>query len=105
MREPASGMRATCESLLERLDIAPPRMTLGSNGAVIAATEAGLGVTLVSREAVRRPLDSGALVELPVPGLPLDRPWHLVSQPEPTPSTRLLVEQVLAVPELGWHEP
>ncbi|HLU53906.1 MAG TPA: LysR substrate-binding domain-containing protein [Pseudonocardia sp.] len=105
MREPDSGMRATCEALFERLGIAPPRMTLGSNGAVIAAAVAGLGVTLVSRVAVRHPLDSGALVELPVPGLPLDRPWHLVTQPEPTPSTRLLVEHVLAAPELGWREP
>jgi LysR family transcriptional regulator, low CO2-responsive transcriptional regulator len=105
LREPASGIRATCEALLERLDVLPPRMTLGSNGAVIAAAVAGLGVTLVSRHAVRRELDSGALVELPVPGVPLDRPWHVVSQPDPTPSTRLLIEHVLAVPELGWREP
>lgn len=105
LREPASGMRATCAAVLERLDIAPRQMTLGSNGAVIAAAAAGLGVTLVSRDAVRRELDTGALVELPVPGVPLDRPWHLVSQPDSTPSTRLLVEHVLASPELGWREP
>nr|WP_222132267.1 LysR substrate-binding domain-containing protein [Pseudonocardia sp. C8] len=102
LREPASGMRATCTALLETLDVAPPQMTLGSNGAVIAAAVAGLGITLVSREAVRRELASGALVELPVPGVPLDRPWHLVSQPRPTSSTRLLIEHVLAAPELGW---
>ncbi|WP_300009346.1 LysR substrate-binding domain-containing protein [Pseudonocardia sp.] len=105
LREPASGMRATCAALLERLDIAPPSMTLGSNGAVVAAAAAGLGVTLVSRQAVRRELDAGALVELPVPGAPLDRPWHIVAQPDPTPSTRLLLEHVLAVPELGWRAP
>jgi LysR family transcriptional regulator, low CO2-responsive transcriptional regulator len=105
LREPASGMRATCAAMLERLDIAPPQMTLGSNGAVIAAAAAGLGVTLVSRLAVRRELDAGTLVELPVPGVPLDRPWHVVSQPDPTPPTRLLVEHLLAVPELGWREP
>lgn len=105
LREPASGMRATCAALLERLDISPPQMTLGSNGAVIAAAAVGLGVTLVSRDAVRRELDSGALVELPVPGVPLDRPWHVVSQPEPTPSTRLLIEHLLAAPDLGWREP
>lgn len=105
LREPASGMRATCAALFERLDIAPPQMTLGSNGAVIAAARAGLGVTLVSRQAVVRELDSGALIELPVSGVPLDRPWHVVSQPEPTPSTRLLIGHLLAVPELGWREP
>lgn len=105
LREPASGMRATCTALLERLDISPPLMTLGSNGAVIAAAVAGLGATLVSRQAVHRELDSGALVELPVPGMPLDRPWHVVSQTDPTPSVRLLIEHVLAVPELGWRTP
>jgi LysR family transcriptional regulator, low CO2-responsive transcriptional regulator len=105
LREPESGMRATCAALLERLDITPQQMTLGSNGAVIAAAAAGLGVTLVSRLAVRRELDAGTLVELEVPGVPLDRPWHVVSQPDPTPSTRLLVEHLLAVPELGWREP
>jgi DNA-binding transcriptional LysR family regulator len=105
LREPASGSRATCEALLERLDVDPPRMTLGSHGAVVAAAVAGLGVTLVSRAAVRHLLEAGALVELPVPGAPLDRPWHIVSQPDPTPSTRLLIEHVLAVPELGWRAP
>jgi DNA-binding transcriptional LysR family regulator len=105
LREPASGMRATCTALLERLDITPPLMTLGSNGAVVAAAAAGLGATLVSRQAVRRELDSGALVELPVPGMPLDRPWHVVSQTDPTPSTRLLIEHVLAIAELGWRKP
>lgn len=105
LREQASGMRATCAALLDRLDISPAQMTLGSSGAVVAAAAAGLGVTLVSRLAVRRELGSGALVELPVPGVPLDRPWHVVSQPAPTPSTRLLIEHMLAVPELGWREP
>jgi DNA-binding transcriptional LysR family regulator len=105
LREQASGMRATCAALLERLDISPAQMTLGSSGAVVAAATAGLGVTLVSRLAVRRELASGALVELPVPGVPLDRPWHVVSQPAPTPSTRLLIEHMLTVPELGWREP
>jgi DNA-binding transcriptional LysR family regulator len=80
-------------------------LTLGSNGAVIAAAVAALGVTLVSRQAVRRELGSGTLVELPVPGVPLDRPWHVVSQGDPTPSTRLLIEHVLGVPELGWRAP
>ena len=104
LREPASGMRATCTALLERLDVTPPLMTLGSNGAVIAAAAAGLGVTLVSRQAVHRQLGSGLLVELPVPGLPLDRPWHVVSQPHPTPPTRLLVDHLLAA-GLGWRVP
>jgi LysR family transcriptional regulator, low CO2-responsive transcriptional regulator len=64
---------------------------------------AGLGVTLVSREAVRLHLDAGALVELDVEGVPMDRPWHVVTQPDPGPSTELLVAHLLATPELGWR--
>ncbi|MFC5996286.1 LysR family transcriptional regulator [Pseudonocardia hispaniensis] len=104
-REPASGMRATTTSLLAGLDIAPTQLTLGSNGAVVAAAVAGLGVTLVSREAVRQHLSSGSLVELPVPGTPLQRPWHAVSQADPSASTQLLIRHLLANPDLGWRRP
>jgi DNA-binding transcriptional LysR family regulator len=79
-------------------------MTLGSHGAVVAAAVAGLGVTLVSRQAVRRELDSGLLVELPVAGTPLDRPWHVVTQSAPTAPTELLINHLMAHRELGWQE-
>lgn len=78
-------------------------MTLGSHGAVVAAAVAGLGVTLLSRQAVRAELESGALVEVPVPGTPLDRPWHAVTQPDPTASTRLLIEHLTADRTPGWR--
>ena len=105
LREPASGIRATTTALLVGLDIEPAQMTLGSHGAVVAAAAAGLGVTLVSRQAVRSLLDEGALVELPVPGTPLHRPWHVVTPPSPTASTELLVHHLLAHHELGWTRP
>jgi DNA-binding transcriptional LysR family regulator len=102
-REPGSGMRATTATLLATLDMAPVQMTLGSHGAVVAGAVAGLGVTLVSRQSVRHHLDSGALVELPVPGTPMQRAWHAVSQPIATAATNLLVRHLLARRELGWH--
>ena len=64
---------------------------------------AGLGVTLVSRQAVHRELDAGALVELEVLGTPLDRPWHIVTQSSCTGSTELLITHLLAHRELGWR--
>lgn len=76
---------------------------LGSHGATIAAAQAGLGVTLVAREGVARLLSDGALVELPVPGLPLSRPWHVVTHPDATASTELLVRHLLDDPKLGWR--
>jgi len=78
-------------------------MVLGSHGAVVAAAVAGLGVTLVSRQSVRRQLDSGVLVEIDVPGTPLDRPWHIVTQLPCTGSTELLIGHLLAHRELGWR--
>ena len=69
----------------------------------LAAAVAGLGVTLVSRQAVQRELDSGALVELDVPGTPLNRPWHIVTQSPCTGSTELLIGHLLAHRELGWQ--
>ncbi|HEX4358168.1 MAG TPA: LysR family transcriptional regulator [Pseudonocardia sp.] len=105
LREPESGIRATTTALLSALEIVPPQLTLGSHGAVVAAAVAGLGVTLVSRPAVRAHLDSGALVELAVPGTPLQRPWHVVSQPAPTATTELFVRHLLAHRELGWRAP
>jgi DNA-binding transcriptional LysR family regulator len=98
LREPGSGVRATTTVLLERLDADPPVMALGSHGAVVAAAAVGLGVTLVSRQAVAAELRSGALVELPLEGTPLQRPWHAVTQPGATPSTELLVRHLLTRP-------
>ncbi|MDX1882135.1 LysR family transcriptional regulator [Mycolicibacterium sp. 120270] len=103
LRESGSGTRATTMALLEELEINPPQMVLGSHGAVVAAAVAGLGVTLVSRQAVRRELESGALVEVDVPGVPMDRPWHVVTQSPCTGSTELLISHLLAHRELGWR--
>ena len=52
MREPGSGTRATAEALLADLDITPLSLTLGSNGAIRESAGIGLGVTLVSRDAI-----------------------------------------------------
>jgi LysR family transcriptional regulator, low CO2-responsive transcriptional regulator len=103
LRESGSGTRATTTTLLEELEVSPPQMVLGSHGAVVAAAVAGLGVTLVSRQAVRRELEAGALVELPVVNTPMDRPWHIVTQSPCTGSTELLIVHLLAHRELGWR--
>jgi DNA-binding transcriptional LysR family regulator len=94
LREEGSGTRATCLGLLAALDVGPPTLTLGSNGAVVAGAVAGLGVTLVSRDAVREECRGGRLVELPMNGTPLDRPWHAVTHAELTPSVGLFLTQL-----------
>lgn len=95
LREPGSGTRATCEALLAALDADPPTLTLGSNGAVVAGAAAGLGVTLVSRDAVRGELASGALVTLVVPHTPMRRPWHAVTHRHMPAAAGLLLAHLL----------
>jgi DNA-binding transcriptional LysR family regulator len=104
MREPGSGTRATCEALLAALDADPPALTLGSNGAVVAGAVAGLGVTLISRDAVRATLAAGDLVELAVPHTPMIRPWHAVTRPRAAAAARLLVAHLLARDEPAGTE-
>lgn len=101
LREPGSGTRATTEAFLEELQIAPGTLTVGSNVAVCASVAAGLGVTLISRDAVARELGQGALAELPAPGTPLRRDWCLAARPGPLPApSRLFVQHVLSA--RGW---
>ncbi|MEX2658664.1 MAG: LysR family transcriptional regulator [Acidimicrobiales bacterium] len=79
LREDGSGTRSATDELLDHLRLDPPRMVLGSNGAVEAAVLAGFGVGLLPLGAVRRRLTSGALARVDCPGTPMDRPWHLVA--------------------------
>jgi DNA-binding transcriptional LysR family regulator len=96
LREPGSGTRASTDALLVDLDIAPLTLMVGSNGAITESASVGLGVTLVSRDAVAAELASGRLVELPVPGTPLHRDWYLVAHPgDLPPAAARLVAHVL----------
>jgi DNA-binding transcriptional LysR family regulator len=96
LREPGSGTRASTGALLAELDISPLTLIVGSNGAIKESASVGLGVTLVSRDAVAAELTAGRLAELPVPGTPLHRDWYLAARPErlPPPPARL-IEHVL----------
>jgi DNA-binding transcriptional LysR family regulator len=108
MREAGSGTRTTCEALLAALDADPPTLTLGSNGAVVAGAVAGLGVCLVSRDAVVRWLASGDLAELSVAQTPMARPWHAVTRPRPSAVAELLVAHLLTQDGpagSGWRKP
>src|SRR6516225_6250323 len=93
---PGSGTRASTAALQAELDMAPLALMVGSNGAIRESARVGLGVTLVSRDAVAAELAGGALAEIPVPGTPLHRDWYLLARPEqlPPPTSRL-VEHVL----------
>jgi LysR family transcriptional regulator, low CO2-responsive transcriptional regulator len=108
MREAGSGTRETCEALLAALDAEPPTLTLGSNGAVVAGAAAGLGATLVSRDAVGSLLADGRLTEVRVPQTPMRRPWHAVTYPRASAATEVLVAHLLSgdgPADTRWRRP
>lgn len=84
LREQGSGTRRTLEKKLESkgvsLEKIPHGMELGSTRAVITAVEAGLGVSIVSRCAVKDTLDLKRISEVKVQELDLNRSLYLVKQ-------------------------
>lgn len=104
LREAGSGTRAATEEFLRSVDLDPPLLTLGSNGAVREGVLIGLGVTLVSRDAVSPELDQGVLEEWRCPPLPLRREWHVAAPvgDAPAPAARLFLDQLA---DEGWHVP
>lgn len=102
-REAGSATRAHGQALLATLDAAPPTLTLGSTGAVIAGAVAGLGATLVPRQAVSDRLAAGDLVELPVPGTPLRRPWRAVTHEVVPAAAAMLIAHL--VKHDDWRPP
>ncbi|MGI8695383.1 MAG: LysR family transcriptional regulator [Mycobacteriales bacterium] len=95
LREPGSGTRETTLALIDTLDIRPPVLALGSHGAVVASAVLGLGVTVVSADAVAHHLRVGDLRTVPVRGTPLNRPWHAVTTAAPTATARLFLSHLI----------
>jgi DNA-binding transcriptional LysR family regulator len=73
VREPGSGTRETLDRLLVRFAPVDPELELGSNAAVKGAAAAGIGPAVLSRHAVEPDLAAGALVEVAVTDLRLER--------------------------------
>jgi LysR family transcriptional regulator, low CO2-responsive transcriptional regulator len=104
LREPGSGTRASTDTLLADLDITPLTLMVGSNVAIRESAQVGLGVTLLSRDAVAAELAAGKLAEIQVPGTPLHRDWYLVAHPGrlPPAAARLVTH---ALHSSGFRRP
>lgn len=105
LRERGSGTRTVTEWFVRGLDLGGPRrvLTVGSNSAIRESVASGLGVTLMSRDAVARELLDGRIVEVPAPGTPLLRDWHLLANPGRLSATAtMLASHVL---ETGQFQP
>lgn len=88
VRERGSGTRKSIETLLARqhyfLDQFNICATLGSSAAVKEAVKADLGVSVVSRHAVRDELANGTIREIEVAGLIMQRNFFIVTSPKRT---------------------
>jgi LysR family transcriptional regulator, low CO2-responsive transcriptional regulator len=98
LREPGSGTRGATQELFALLGIAPPCLTIGSNVAIRECVLAGLGVSLLGREAVAAAMSAGLLSIVETPATPLARDWHLVanSEGELSRSARRFVDHAIA---------
>jgi DNA-binding transcriptional LysR family regulator len=104
LREPGSGTRQNAEEFLAAEGIEPGSvMTMGSNGAIKRAVALGLGVTLMSLDAVADELAAGDLVRLRARGTPLRRSWYVLYRegtPLP-PSAAMFVRFLRSNPRPG----
>lgn len=89
MREQGSGSRSVVETALEKADFKlkffKRVMNLDSTEAIKSAVEAGLGVGFVSRWAIGKELELGALKVGQVNGLRVTRDFTLISRTGPEP--------------------
>ncbi|MBB6669909.1 LysR family transcriptional regulator [Cohnella nanjingensis] len=78
-REAGSGTRAAMDRMFAEWGVRPARlMELGSTQLIKETVEAGLGLTLQSRWALRKELGLGSLKLVPAPGLPVRRSFHVL---------------------------
>lgn len=81
-REEGSGTRALMARFLDRIgegriyDVT----TMSTNETIKQAVMAGLGIALISQHTVVDELQSGRLVALDLPGLPIERAWYLITR-------------------------
>jgi len=79
VREHGSGTRSDTERLFAERGLTPiVAMELRHSTAIKQGVAAGLGVSLLSRQAMGLEVANGTLVVLDVEGLPLRRDWHIV---------------------------
>jgi DNA-binding transcriptional LysR family regulator len=78
VRESGSGTRETLDRLLAKHSPVDPELAVGSNAAVKGAAATGIAPAVLSQHAVEPELATGALVEVAVADLALDRTLRAV---------------------------
>lgn len=90
VREEGSGTRVYTDHVTRSLGLRIGKLiTLGSNQSVTEAVAAGLGITVISRWVIQRPLQYGELICLPIQGHTFPRTLSYILPPHTEP-TRLV---------------
>lgn len=83
MREGGSGTRLALEEVLQEISLKPEKIiTLGSTQAIKEAVEAGLGISFLSKWALRKELQLGTLKAVRVKDLNITRGFYLIRHKE-----------------------
>ena len=95
LREQGSGTGRNIEQFLSKLGISPTqlkvRAILGSSTAIKEAIKSKLGVSIISRIAIRDELSSGRLREIRLSGLEMQRSFYIVTSRKRTMPNHYLV--------------
>ena len=80
LREQGSGTRLLARRFMDKIGegMGYPILQMGSNESIKQAVMAGLGIAMISQHTVLTELESGRLVALNLPDLPIVRKWVLV---------------------------
>ncbi|MEK3715361.1 LysR family transcriptional regulator [Paenibacillus sp. FSL R7-0333] len=79
LREGGSGTRSFSNHFLEQAGLRVMRSyEINSSQGVKEAVAAGLGISILSKWVVRREIETGKLIEIPVQGLSLERDFSIV---------------------------
>lgn len=94
VREKGSGTHEVTERMFASYHFVPAQtMPFGSTQVIKEAVEAGLGITFLSKWAIRKELTLGTLKILPVRGVPYERKFSLITPDTPymTKATEVFV--------------
>src|SRR5690606_21691631 len=89
IREEGSGTRSAFDTFFAGVQVTGlrPGTEIGSNETIKQAVMAGLGIALLSGDAIAAEIADGRLVTLDVVGLPIMRQWFVVRRLDRTLST------------------
>ena len=84
IREEGSGTRAAFDTFFGDLITTRRGTEIGSNETIKQAVMAGLGIALISGDAIAAEMAAGRVVTVDVPGLPIMRQWFVLRRSDRT---------------------